>query len=141
MRWKVYWLCLSMIRRWILPRDSVAMVGLRFNGLEIFIKSLREGIVICPPGVILFCCSLYRCSNCPIICRAVTAVFCFFIDNINLSHPVRCKLRLHYARLFAVDVIDVQCHHLQCCYCRVLFGIDNVPCSQPTRLHLQRSYA
>ena len=30
------------------------------------------------------------------------------VDNIAFSHPVRCKLRLHYARLYAVNVVDLQ---------------------------------
>ena len=29
--------------------------------------------------------------------------FCIFI-----SHPVRCKLRLHYARLYAGGIVDLQ---------------------------------
>ena len=30
------------------------------------------------------------------------------VDNIAFSHPVRCKLRLHCARLNAVNVVDLQ---------------------------------
>ena len=30
------------------------------------------------------------------------------VDNIAFSHPVRCKLRLHCARLYAVNVVDLQ---------------------------------
>ena len=30
------------------------------------------------------------------------------VDNIAFSHPVRCKLCLHCARLYAVNVVDLQ---------------------------------
>ena len=30
------------------------------------------------------------------------------VDNIAFSHPVRCKQRLHCARLYAVNVVDLQ---------------------------------
>ena len=30
------------------------------------------------------------------------------VDNIAFSHPVRCKLRLHYARLYAGNIVDLQ---------------------------------
>ena len=30
------------------------------------------------------------------------------VDNIAFPHPVRCKLRLHCARLYAVNVVDLQ---------------------------------
>ena len=35
------------------------------------------------------------------------------VDNTALSHPVRCKLRLHCARLYAGGIVDLQansCH-------------------------------
>ena len=32
----------------------------------------------------------------------------FEIDNTAFSHPVRCKLRLHYARLIADGIVDLR---------------------------------
>ena len=36
------------------------------------------------------------------------------VDNIAFSHPVRCKLRLHCARLYAVNVVDLQSKFKSC---------------------------
>ena len=36
------------------------------------------------------------------------------VDNITFSHPVRCKLRLHCARLYAVNVVDLQSKFKSC---------------------------
>ena len=33
---------------------------------------------------------------------------CLLVDNTALSHPVRYKLRLHYARLYAGGIVDLQ---------------------------------
>ena len=43
------------------------------------------------------------------------------IDNTALSHPVRCKLRLHYARLYAGGIVDLQ-SKLSACVCRSNLG-------------------
>ena len=45
----------------------------------------------------------YRCS----CCRTL-------FDNTALSHPVRCKLRLHYARLYAGGIVDLQSKFARC---------------------------
>ena len=42
--------------------------------------------------------SKFAPSSCSYLC----------IDNTALSHPVRCKLRLHYARLYAGGIVDLQ---------------------------------
>ena len=48
------------------------------------------------------------------------------IDNTALSHPVRYKLRLHYARLYAGGIVDLQskfvCRSLDTCVCRSNLG-------------------
>ena len=48
------------------------------------------------------------------------------IDNTALSHPVRCKLRLHYARLTAGGIVDLQskfvCRSFVACVCRSNLG-------------------
>ena len=36
------------------------------------------------------------------------------VDNIAFSHPVRCKLRLHCARPYAVNVVDLQSKFKSC---------------------------
>ena len=40
--------------------------------------------------------------------KSFTPLLTSLIDNTALSHPVRCKLRLHYARLYAGGIVDLQ---------------------------------
>ena len=41
--------------------------------------------------------------------RAVVyGIRCLKVDNTAFPHPVRCKLRLHYARLTAGGIVDLQ---------------------------------
>ena len=64
------------------------------------------------------------------------------IDNTALSHPVRCKLRLHYARLYAGGIVDLQSKFLvfrsfDTCVCH----FDNTALSHPVRHNLRLHYA
>ena len=38
----------------------------------------------------------------------VYGIRCLKVDNTAFPHPVRCKLRLHYARLTAGGIVDLQ---------------------------------
>ena len=45
------------------------------------------------------------------------------VDNTALSHPVRCKLRLHCARLYAGGIVDLQANS-----CHVVSTQPNIAC-------------
>ena len=74
------------------------------------------------------------------------------VDNIAFSHPVRCKLRLHCARLYAVNVVDLQSKFKSCfatsfsrCTPRrsllvAMLGVARTRCAQ-TSCHLFPSIA
>ena len=44
----------------------------------------------------------------------VYSIRCLKVDNTAFPHPVRCKLCLHYARLYAVNVVDLQSKFKSC---------------------------
>ena len=74
------------------------------------------------------------------------------VDNITFSHPVRCKLRLHCARLYAVNVVDLRSKFKSCfatsfsrCTPRrsllvAMLGVARTRCAQ-TSCHLFPSIA
>ena len=74
------------------------------------------------------------------------------VDNIAFSHPVRCKLCLHCARLYAVNVVDLQSKFKSCfatsfsrCTPRrsllvAMLGVARTRCAQ-TSCHLFPSIA
>ena len=45
------------------------------------------------------------------------------VDNTALSHPVRCKLRLHCARLYAGGIVDLQANS-----CHIVSTQPNIAC-------------
>ena len=63
------------------------------------------------------------------------------IDNTALSHPVRCKLRLHYARLYAGGIVDLQSKFVRLSLAACVCHFDNTALSHPVRHNLRLCYS
>ena len=66
---------------------------------------------------------------------------CHCIDNTALSHPVRCKLRLHYARLYAGGIVDLQGKFVRRSFVACVCHFDNTALSHPVRHNLRLCYS
>ena len=63
------------------------------------------------------------------------------IDNTAFPHPVRCKLRLHYARLYAGGIVDLHSKFVRRSLVACVCHFDNTAFPHPVRHNLRLCYS